>query len=109
MADGSSPRLLRQSDRDIWSPLQTGLEMLPARLMPERAMSDREFQAFCLHNDLVQIARGRDGTIHIYPRNTIATSEANAEITAQLCGWNSRSNAGKVLGSSAGFFSATAS
>lgn len=92
------------SDRTIRIPVQLNLEMLPARLMPEYAMSDEQLQRFCYLNDLVQIERSSDGTIHLYPMNSIATSDANSEITAQLRNWSTRNNAGRAVGSSVGFF-----
>jgi Uma2 family endonuclease len=96
--------MAKWNDRGIQFPVRVGLEMLPARLVPERAMSDEEFQQFCFTNDAVQIERGSDGIIHLYPMNAAVTGDANSEITGQLRTWSNRNNVGKAVGSSVGYF-----
>jgi len=91
-------------DGDFLAPVQLNLQMLPVCLVPERAISDEEFQRFCLKNDSVQIERDSDGIIHLYPLNGFMTSDANSEITARLRNWSTSNNVGRAVGSSVGFF-----
>ena len=96
--------MARWNDRDIQFPVRIGLEMLPACLVPEPAMSNEEFQPFCFTNDAVQIERSSDRIIHLYPMNVAVTSDANSEITDQRRTWSNRNDVGKTVGSSVAYF-----
>ncbi len=77
---------------------------LPMTLVPEKRLTDAEFEELCFSNDLIQFERTRDGEIVMNPPTAMGTSDGNAEITAQLRVWWKTHRRGRVFDSNGGFF-----
>jgi Uma2 family endonuclease len=79
-------------------------DLLPRSLVVDPPMTDEEFEAFCLHNDNVQVERTAEGVIRMNPPTGGETAHANFEISGQLFVWWSKHERGVASDSSGGFY-----
>jgi len=77
---------------------------LPRSLALDPALSDEEFEAFCMKNDEVRIERTSEGAIRMHPPTGLLTGDGNSEINRQFRNWWDSLQKGRVLDSNAGFF-----
>ncbi len=80
------------------------VEMLPRSLVVDPPMSDAEFEAFCLQNDVVHLERTAEGVIRMNAPTGSETACANSEINGSLFIWWSKHRRGQVVADSSGGF-----
>jgi Uma2 family endonuclease len=78
--------------------------MLPRSLVVDPPMSDAEFEAFCLQNDVVHLERTSEGVIRMNAPTGMDTACANSEINGRLFIWWSKHQRGQVVADSSGGF-----
>ena len=76
---------------------------LPARIRPEKAMTDDEFLAFCRANDLLNIERQSSGEIIVMTPAGGARDRREILVASELLYWAEEDGRGISFGSSAGF------
>ncbi|MEO6759808.1 MAG: Uma2 family endonuclease [Saprospiraceae bacterium] len=69
----------------------------------DKAMTEKEFYAFCQDNAELRIERTAQGKIIVMPPTTSETGLFNSEIHLELGIWNRKSQLGKTFDSSTGF------
>src|SRR5271163_566973 len=84
--------------------LHLDAEALPESITWDRPLSDDEFEALALANDLIQLERTKEGKIVMHAPAGDDTGSANAEILWQLRSWWNTHERGRVYDSSTGFF-----
>jgi Uma2 family endonuclease len=84
--------------------VQLEVKSLPERLAWDRPLTDDEFEAFAIANDLLHLERTKDGEIIVSPPTGDDTGSANSEINWQLRNWWNAHERGRIYDSSTGFF-----
>ena len=84
--------------------LHLEINSLPERLFWDPPLTDDEFEAFAMTNDLLHLERTKEGEIIVTPQTGDDTGSANAEISKQLGIWWDTHERGRVYDSSTGFF-----
>src|SRR5271163_2275044 len=89
--------------------LHLDAETPPRSIVWDKPLSDDEFEALCLANDLFRLERTRDGEVLVRSPTGGLTSDGNAEIIRQLRNWWITHRRGRVFDSNGGFFLADSS
>jgi Uma2 family endonuclease len=84
-------------------------ETPPRSIVWDKPLSDDEFEALCLANDLFRLERTRNGEILVHAPTGGFTSDGNSEIIYQLRTWWKTHRRGRVFDSNGGFFLADSS
>jgi Uma2 family endonuclease len=84
--------------------VQLEVGSLPDRILWDPPLTDDEFEAFAIANDLLHLERTKEGEIIVSPGIGDDTGSANAEIIRQLGNWWDTHGLGRVYDSSTGFF-----
>jgi Uma2 family endonuclease len=75
----------------------------PARIHPERPLTDEALLRFCAKNEPMQVEREPNGDLIIMSPTWSDTSSKNSNLNYQLYKWADETGSGKVFESNAGF------
>ncbi len=84
--------------------LHLPVKTLPVSLVSPTFLSDDDFEAFCLANDLFRLERTKEGQVLVHAPTGGSGSDGNAEIVWQLRSWWNEHERGRMFDSNCGFF-----
>ena len=84
--------------------LHLDAEALPRSIVWDKPVSDKQLEALCAANDVLQLERTKEGEIRVNPPTALTTSGGNAGIIYQLSAWWMTHRLGMVADSNGGFY-----